>query len=71
MEKTSKFFSKYHYLPQRDMLTTVQACDSAIEKEKWKSIVRLWYTGLSEGLPEYENRKQSVLYKVNSVIYRS
>ena len=43
------------------MLTTVQACDSAIEMEKWKSIVRLWYTGLSEG----------VLYKVNSVIYRS
>ena len=38
---------------------------------KWKSIVRLWYTGLSDGLPEYENRKQSVLYKVNSEIYRS
>ena len=34
------------------MLTTVQACDSEIEMEKWKSIVRLWYTGLSEGLPE-------------------
>ena len=53
------------------MLTTVQACDSAIEMEKWKSIVRLWYTGLSEGLPEYKNRKQSVLYKVNSMIYCS
>ena len=53
------------------MLTTVQACDSAIEMEKWKSILRLWYTGLSEGLPEHENRKQSVLYMVNSVIYRS
>ena len=53
------------------MLTTVQACECAKEMEKWKSIVRLWYTGLSDGLPEYENRKQSVLYKVNSEIYRS
>ena len=40
---------------RRDMLTTVQACECAKEMEKWKSIVRLWYTGLSEGLPEYEN----------------
>ena len=54
------------------MLTTVQACECAKEMEKWKSIVRLWYTGLSEGLPEYEieNRVSYIRSTLRSTVHK-